>query len=162
REVCGLPPSTIRFADRRDRARTVAVDDPARPEMLARQPTTRVLLFGGPLVMAALLAMALSSHLGVHTLSSPPWSPRISANQTPGAPPLRLVPGGLLLTPPEVPPASVDVALTPPWPPELTLVSSDTHSPGKIPGRSPAAPNNPPSAPVSGPEIDGLRKAPAL
>jgi hypothetical protein len=131
--------------------------------MLARQPTTRVLLFGGPLVMAALLAIALSSRLGVHPPSHPPSSPRVSVNQTQRPPPLRLVAGGLLLAPPKVPPASAEVPLTPPWPPELTLVSPDTaHSPGKIPGRSFATPDVPPSAPMSGPEIGGLRKAPAL
>jgi hypothetical protein len=131
--------------------------------MLAIQPTARVLMFGGLLVMAALLAIPLSSHLGLHAPLRAPSSPRVSAKETQRPPPLRLAPGGLLLAPPEMPSASADVPLTPPWPPELMLVSPDTaHSLGKIRGGSFAKADVPASAPTSEPEIGGLRKAPSL
>jgi hypothetical protein len=131
--------------------------------MLARQPTARLLMFGGLLVMAALLAIPLSSRLRLHAPLHAPSSPRVSANETQWPPPLRLVPGGLLLTPPEIPSASTDVPLTAPWPPALMLVSPDTaHSLGRIRGGSFAKADVPASAPTSEPEIGGLRKAPSL
>src|SRR5262249_1609969 len=103
--------------------------------MLAKQSTARMLLLGGPLVMAALLAFALSTRLGVHAPSPPRSSPGTSANLIQRPPPLRLVPGGFLLAPAEMPPASADVALTPPWPPQLRLGPPNTaHLPERTPG----------------------------